>query len=221
MTMLRERALSKGIEVIALPITTSRSVNFSWPTRTNPETIDWVFFTSAQGVTSFFDRLSDLGIRLGQTVRYAVIGRKTAQVLESYGFGSSFEPSESYGRALFEEFAQDAARGGERVIYARAHDVNYDPADLFRELRIDYVPIVCYRTVPRPVSRKLVDQFSGGDYILFTAPSTIAAYHQQFGEPSATPIAIGRSTASAMSEYAWSGFVTMKKAEIDKVTEYL
>jgi len=221
LTTLRERALSKGIEVIALPITVSRPLDFTWPARLQPDAVDWVFFTSAHGVTSFFERLPNLGIGLSHATRFAVIGRKTAQALESYGVNSSFEPSESYGRALFEEFAQDEAKSGERVLYARAQDVNYDPSGLFRELRVDYVPIVCYRTVPRMVSRKLVDQFSDDDYILFTAPSTISAYHQQFGKPSATPIAIGRSTASAMSEHDWSGFVTMRKAEIENVMEYL
>lgn len=221
MTPLRDKAVSKGIEVIALPVTVSRSLAFKWPRALKPESVDWVFFTSANGVTSFFERLSALKIQLGDGTRFAVIGRRTAQTLESFGISPSFEPTESYGQTLFEEFAQNAARGGEKVIYARAQEINYDPHGLFRELRIDYVPIVCYRTVPRLVSRKLVDQFSGDDYILFTAPSAIDAYYQQFGRPTATPIAIGRSTATAMAEHGWSKFVTMKKPDIDMVMEYL
>jgi len=221
LTALRRTAGAKGIDVVALPVTDSRPLPFVWPRSIQPEQIDWVFFTSAFGVTSFFERLTDLRVSLADTTRFAAIGRKTAQALESCGFSASFAPSESYGRIMFEEFAQSEARGGEKVLYARAQEVNYNPARLFRELRIDYVPIVCYRTVPRLISRSLVSQFSGDDYILFTAPSTISAYHQQFGKPTARPIAIGRSTAAAMDEHAWSEFVTMKKAEIDSVMEYL
>ena len=221
LTTLLKRANARGVEIVPLPVTGNNPLDFEWPSQISPNEVDWVIFTSANGVQGFFDGLNKLGLKMENGTRYAAIGNKTSEALGKLGLSASFIPSDAYGSILFEEFADDIAKSNETVIYARGWQVNFDPAELFRSCEIRYVPVVCYETLPRTVEPNIVDSFGVDDYILFTAPSAIRSYHRQFGKPVAKPIAIGRSTAAAMNEHGWFGFVTMKQTDIDNVLEYV
>lgn len=221
LTDLCLRAAGRNVTVVPLPLIASIDELFDWPDNLPVKNVDWVVFTSAQGVTSFFRRVEQLRLSLPDRTKYAVVGAKTARALTDLDRVVDFQPSDSYGQLLFEEFVDFIATPTDTVIYARAAEVNYDPAGLFERKGLTYVPIICYRTVSQTVESGSVAQLTNDDYILFTAPSTVDAYQEQFGKPLARPIAIGRSTAAQMNEYGWSGFITMKNADIDNVLEYL
>ena len=183
LTTLLKRANARGIEIVPLPVTRNNPLEFTWPSQVTPKEVDWVVFTSANGVQSFFDGLKKLKLKIENGTRYAAIGHKTAGALGKQGLTVSFTPSDAYGSILFEEFVDSAARGSETIVYARGWHVNYDPTDLFKSRGIKYIPVVCYETLPQPVEADIVDSFDADDFILFTAPSAIESYHRQFGRP--------------------------------------
>jgi len=221
LTELAQEAAHRGIEVIPLPVIGTRNVPFNWPDDLMPEQVGWAVFSSAFGVSSFFNRLEELGIRLADSTQIAAVGEKTAEALQGCGFRVDHIPSESYGQILFEELAVSVVRPGQTVVYARAADVNFDPAELFAQHGIRYYSVVCYETVPQKVNTDLVQRFSDRDYILFTAPSTVRSYHEQFGPPTAKAIAIGNSTGSEMWKLGWAGFLRLSKPDINLVLEYI
>ncbi|MBK7141714.1 MAG: uroporphyrinogen-III synthase [bacterium] len=214
-------AAAKGIEVVPLPLISVQEIPFDWPEGLEISKIDWVFFSSANGVSAFLHRLDELGLRMPPTTRYAVVGSKTADALALNGLKVGFLPSDSYGELLFEEFAGRELRAGQTLLYARAREVNYDPSKLFAGRPVAYYAICCYETIAQPVTADAVARLTENDFILFTAPSTVDSYAQQYGMPVARPIAIGRSTASQMNQYGWFGFITMKHADITTILEYL
>jgi uroporphyrinogen-III synthase len=189
---LSQRAAERGIEIVPLPV-----------------------------ISSFLNRLHDLNITLHKQTRFAAVGEKTAEVIELFGYAVSLVPSESYGQALFEELAISIAKSGQVVLYARAEDAIFDPSELLADNGIEYHSLICYMTVPRELSKDAVLQFSSNDYILFTAPSTVRSYHQQFGPPRAKAIAIGNSTSTEMWKHGWTGFSFMTKPDINLVLEYV
>lgn len=225
LVMLQEGAADKGVDLISLPVIAIRPIEFEWPEDLDSRQIDWLFFTSGHGVRFFFERIKQLDIELNENIMIGVVGDKTAAALSNYGYAADFSPNEAYGRDLFEEFVEAIIPRGpsdrEAVMYVRGQQTNFDPADLFKEAALNYWPLICYETEPRTVAPELVRQFSATDYILFTAPSAVDSYQDQFGRPLAKPLAIGRTTAAAMNHYGWSGFVTMKKAEVSKVLELM
>jgi uroporphyrinogen-III synthase len=218
---ISQRAAERGIEIIPLPVIATESVPFDWPANLAAEKIDWVAFSSAVAVASFLNRLQELGVALGENTRVAAVGEKTAEAVELFGHSVSFIPSESYGQALFEELAISIAKSGQVVLYARAEDANFDPSELLADNGVTYHSLICYRTVPRVLPKDAVEGFSGSDYILFTAPSTVRSYHQQFGPPQAKAIAIGNSTSTEMWKHGWTGFSFMAKPDINLVLEYV
>ncbi len=218
---LMDKAAIKGIELVSLPIIKTEAVNFDWPVRFETTGKVWIMFTSSNAVNYFFEQLDNLDGSLPDDYSIAAVGKKTAERVKQFGYSVSFIPSDTYGELLFTEFADHVAKAGDLVIFPRGEKVNFEPAEILDNAKIIYIPIVCYKTLKIDVSKEQTGQFKSDDYILFTAPSTVNAYHNQHGQPVAKPIALGRSTASAMNEFGWYGFVTMKKADIDTVLEYL
>lgn len=218
---LRTKAASRGVEVIGLPVTHSEPVPFELPSDLQLESIDWLTFTSARGVTSFFDQLQSQHINLPATIKIAVVGDQTARALKDYRRTADFIPSSTGGKALFDELIEQHLTGGNTVVYPQARDISYEPLYMLRMLRINYVPVVCYQTASQQIVRSQVEQLTKEDYILFTAPSAIDSYQQQVGLPIAKPIAIGPTTAARMSKLGWTGYITMQKPVLDNVLEYL
>jgi uroporphyrinogen-III synthase len=218
---LKSEAASRGVEVIGLPVTQSEPVPFELPSDLQLESIDWLTFTSARGVTCFFDHLKSLNVELPSTTKIAVVGDQTGRALKEYQRTADFVPSTAGGKALFDELIEQHLSGGNTVVYPQAREISYEPLYMLRMLRINYVPVVCYRTTSQQIVRSQVEQLTKEDYILFTAPSAIDSYQQQIGLPIAKPIAIGPTTAARMSKLGWTGYITMQKPVLDNVLEYL
>jgi len=216
---LNDRAKERGIEVVPVPLISIHSMPFEWPTELDGVSPDWVLFSSAAGVSSFLDNLQKLGIRLPSWVRYAAIGEKTADALGAYGLEASYVPTEAYGKVLFREFLEKIVRKKDIVVYARAVDVAFDPAPLFVERGIRYHPLTCYATVNRTIDPALISGFDSKDYLLFTAPSAVRSYQEQFGIPQMKAVAIGNTTSSEMKRQGWSGFTSLPVPDIEKILE--
>ena len=216
---LTQKAATQGIEIQPLPLISFEPVMFDWPPLTRKERVDWVAFTSANGVETFLATVSDQHQQLDPKIKLAVIGSRTESALRVAGYSPDFVSSQAYGETLFRELASGIVHPGYTLVYARPEKVSFDPESLLSEAAIEYIPLVCYRTREQQVDPKLVDGLSGDDYILFTAPSTVYTYHQQFGRPTATPIAIGNTTGSAMRACGWEVTKALPRPHIDSVLE--
>jgi uroporphyrinogen-III synthase len=165
--------------------------------------------------------LSELDLVLGTETRFGVVGARTGQTLRKWEKVAAFQPSESYGQTLFTEFIAHYPDNKQIVMYPRARDVDYDPAQLFFGRGYKYYSVPCYESVERAIDPKLVAQIKRNDAILFTAPSMVRAFQRQFGNPHARLLAIGNSTAAEMERQRWRNFVVLKQADVNSVLEYL
>lgn len=221
LTDLAKRAARKDIEIVALPLLEVRSRAFDWPNDIDLERLGWVFFTSANGVHSFLTRIDAVGCKLPRHTKIAVVGGKTRDALQERGYDASFMPSHPYGRLLFNEFLDKRINRGVSYLYARAKEVDFDPRELFSLRKLDYQEVICYENIEQQVEQKVVSNISNSDLILFTAPSAVRAFHRQFGDPQARPIAIGRTTAAEMTKHHWHNFSILEDADINSVLEYV
>ncbi|MEL6384121.1 MAG: uroporphyrinogen-III synthase [Cyanobacteria bacterium J06626_18] len=70
-------------------------------------TYDWLLLTSANAVTYFMDRLEKVGTLADlETVKLAVVGKKTARVLEQQGLTSDFVPPNFVADSLVAAFPE-------------------------------------------------------------------------------------------------------------------
>ncbi len=220
LTDIIESAKVKGVDVIPLPFLKYEFLDFTWSDKFDHKPPDWILFTSANGVKSFFKKMKKSEVDFSNT-KFGAVGDKTKTALEQYGYQAQVVPVLAYGKSLFEEIAQNHLKEKESVIYVRAKKISFDPKEMFEKYNIDYNAIISYRTIRNELATDSVSSLLEKDAILFTAPSTVKAYQQQFGQPLAKPIAIGDTTATAMTEQNWDNIIIMETPDVNKVLEYI
>ena len=213
-------ASARGIEIVSLPLIKTENLKFKID-ENKMRQVDWLFFSSVNGVHAFFERLRELDIHPRQETKIGAIGMKTAEALAYYGLKVDFVPEEAYGKNLFLEFLKKVVSGKETVMYSRAKKIVFDPECLFRLAGIGYYPVVSYEAREGDISEGVVSSLSETNFILFTAPSTIRSYHKKFGIPIARTIAIGRTTAKEMDLHNWQIFKIMDIPKVDMVLNYI
>jgi uroporphyrinogen III methyltransferase/synthase len=139
---------------------------------------DWLVFTSANGVTAFFDlffKLYDDAREIGGA-RIAAIGPATAQRIREFHLHVDLQPDEFVAESLVREFRKEGGVENLRILIARAEKAR----DLLpRELSALGAIVdegFAYRTVPETrddvgARRRLVEE--GADLITFTSSSTV------------------------------------------------
>jgi uroporphyrinogen III methyltransferase/synthase len=139
---------------------------------------DWVVFTSANGVTAFFElffRIYKDAREIGG-VRIAAIGPATAQRVRDFHLAVDLEPKESVAEAVIKEFEKDGSVENLRILLARAEQArDVLPKELGR-LGAIVDEAIAYRTVPETEDiAGGIARFreEGADLITFASSSSV------------------------------------------------
>ena len=151
--------------------------------------IDWIFFSSRNGVEYFFK----LNPVLPKKVRFGVVGRGSEDTLRKFGHLADFVGESGDIVEVAEEFAKLVV--GETVLFPRAQDSLLTiQKSLGDDTKIVDLPI--YETV-------VVDDIDGttAEVLIFTSPSNVDAYFaENLLDPEQKVIAIGNSTGKKFDE---------------------
>lgn len=171
------------------------------------EAYDWVVFTSARGVESFFARLAERGgdVRQLWRARLAAIGPGTAAALSRRGLRVEVVPAEFRAEGLASALAPRVR--GRRVLLPRAEGARDVLPRVLADAGAAVDDVAAYRAVPPPglperVSR-LLDE-GRVDAVTFTSSSTVRHFARLLG-----PGAVGRIGAARV---ACIGPITAKTA---------
>jgi uroporphyrinogen III methyltransferase/synthase len=149
---------------------------------------DWLVFTSANGVTSFFDiffrRFQDLRDIGG--ARIAAAGPATASKLRELHLQVDLTPEEFTGRKIAEAFKRYQDIENVKMCLLRAEVANADLPDALAEMGAIVDDIAIYKTVPETedpsgACERLLE--SGADWVTFTSSSTVEHFHTRFDLP--------------------------------------
>jgi uroporphyrinogen III methyltransferase/synthase len=139
--------------------------------------VDWVVFTSANGVRAAFQRLEAAGrdARAFGQARVAAIGPATTAALAERGVRADFVPVAFTSDAIASELAP-SIRSGNRVLLLRADIAPPSLADRLASLGAVVENVTAYRTVPDAGGRDEVRQLLRDeriDVVTFTSSSTV------------------------------------------------
>ncbi|WP_442588685.1 hydroxymethylbilane synthase [Pedobacter sp. AW31-3R] len=151
--------------------------------------VDWIFFSSRNGVEYFFK----LNPVLPKDVKFGVVGRGSEDALRKFGHLADYVGESGDIPEVAEEFA-DLVKG-EVVLFPRAQDSLLSiQKSLTEETKIIDLPI--YETV----IEEDVDH-TYADVLIFTSPSNVDAYFaDNLLDPGQQVIAIGSSTGKKFDE---------------------
>jgi uroporphyrinogen III methyltransferase/synthase len=138
---------------------------------------DWLVFTSANGVSFFFERLyeKDKDVRVLKDVSTAAIGPATAKRLRDFGLNSDIIPETYQAESIVEVFKQEPMNG-KRVLLPRAKEARpVLPVEL-RKMGAIVDEVAAYQTEQaRENVDMLVKCLEEGsiDVLTFTSSSTV------------------------------------------------
>lgn len=169
---------------------------------------EWIFFTSAHGVTCFFETYGSR--HYFPKIKFATVGHKTEVALKKYGYEATFIPSTYNAQVMSEEFF---------AYYPNANHILLIRGNISRKLlvneltkkEIDFDTLVVYDTSAfLSMKAMLLHVLTAEqvDYLTFTSPSTVRAFmemvqgHPQLSDFLQMPaVCIGTTTEKAAIEY--------------------
>jgi uroporphyrinogen III methyltransferase/synthase len=149
---------------------------------------DWLVFTSANGVTAFFEiffrRFQDLRDIGG--ARIAAVGPATAAKLRELHLQVDLTPEEFTGKKIAAAFAKFESIENLKMCLLRAEVANPDLPKALEEAGAIVDDIAIYKTVaetgdPAGAGRRLLE--GGADWVTFTSSSTVEHFHARFDLP--------------------------------------
>jgi uroporphyrinogen III methyltransferase/synthase len=149
---------------------------------------DWLVFTSANGVTAFFDlffkRFHDLRDLGG--ARIAAVGPATAARLRELHLQVDLTPEAATAQKLAGAFEKYQSVENVKMCLLRAEVANRELPEALEELGAIVDDIAVYKTVAETEDRAGVGERlleSGADWVTFTSASTVEHFHARFDLP--------------------------------------
>ncbi|HLX96662.1 MAG TPA: uroporphyrinogen-III C-methyltransferase [Verrucomicrobiae bacterium] len=149
---------------------------------------EWLVFTSANGVTAFFElffkRFQDLRDLGG--ARIAAVGPATAAKLRELHLQVDLTPEAATAQKLAEAFEKYQSVENVKMCLLRAEVANRELPEALMELGAIVDDIAVYKTVAETEDRagmgeRLLE--SGADWVTFTSASTVEHFHARFDLP--------------------------------------
>lgn len=163
-----------------------------------------IIFTSAVGVSAYFDKLSQMGldsrVLWGKTV--AVVGSQTEAELLKYGIKADFLPSVFDGKHLANELiASGKIKKGDKAVLYRAKIGTEEITDILKKNGLEFLDVPVYETTYVEHSGPL----PSFDYVAFTSASTVTGFVNSFKSKinysHIRAICIGEATAKVAANY--------------------
>jgi uroporphyrinogen III methyltransferase/synthase len=156
------------------------------------ESVNWLFFTSPNGVRFFFERLKVLqfDIRLLKGVKIGVIGPATAQALEKFHLRPDLIP-EKYQAEYLLDALSFLPWDNQKVLIPRAEEARDILPEGLRRMGAGVSVVTAYRTVPALEDTGIVlDKLIRGEVngLTFTSSSTVIHFLALFRREEIIPL---------------------------------
>jgi uroporphyrinogen-III synthase len=151
--------------------------------------VDWLIFTSTNGVKMMLQRLAtlDYPVALLQKARIATIGPATAAALERVGLHADLVPTQFVGEGLVKALHADSeANGkslvGQRIVFVRAAEGRHVLVDELKQEGAEVLLATAYQTLPVEQDdvrgQEIADLLRRRelDFITFTSSSTVTYF---------------------------------------------
>lgn len=191
-----------GFEPLSVPLLEIRFLlqsELEWTSWWAGRDMDWLIFTSQNGVEAFFRHLPST-FQLPTSFHFAAVGRKTAQALEKWGVSVSFQPSRFDADAFVEQWEEQQPSGSRVMCILGNRARAVIPASLQR-IGYDVTVEHLYEThISRQGQNELVEVVDSLYGVAFTSPSTVQAFTEIIKSPPSHLVfgAIGPITERAL-----------------------
>ncbi|WP_456273854.1 uroporphyrinogen-III synthase [Bacillus sp. AK031] len=192
---------------------------------------EWIFFTSKNGVIFFFEKLKEKNISIeGSRLKFAAVGKKTCETLESFGVKADFVPKTYTGADFAEEFA-DVMNNVSSVLISKGNLAKATISAYFKEKNIHCDEWITYETYfPQDSSERLAAFLTARKSVIltFTSPSTVRRFMNIITNngllekvKKLTVACIGPVTMKAAEQYGLTVEVVPEKFTVEDMIDQL
>ncbi len=169
---------------------------------------NWIVFTSANGIYAFMHNLKEQGMDVRNLFgcKIAVVGEKTAAVLEKFSLSADFIPKVHTAESLFEELKTEVEEDAE-ITYFGAKDSAVLPGNV--------KPVVAYENEPVDVA-EITESY---DFVCFTSASGVRRLLPFLKDSSANMISIGPSCSKALQSFEIRNFEESEEASYEGMVQ--
>lgn len=191
--------------------------------------IEWIFFTSVNGVNSFFELVQQT--EQLEACQFAAVGTKTAQALESKGYTAQFIPTTFNAETMADEFAKQYGVQGKLLLVRGNRSRDVLPKKFTQKgYSIELVEV--YETIHHTEAKAELNHVllhEQIDLLTFTSPSTIDSFCQivdpAFHFQKVPAVCIGTTTAKRAEKAGFDSIIMPESFTIEgmvnEMGEYL
>lgn len=198
-TILQERLQAEGIESIAIPPITTKTIAIQ-PGYRIPTKVSWIVFTSPQSVKVFHMILLKNNVIIDKQIKLAAIGKATAdKVLVHFGrieMSGDGNDGRTFGSELLKHIKNE-----DYILWPCAAKTAEGFEAILREAGVNMAAFPIYKTMARPCSIITAEVESGGPYtaIVYYSPSGVESLLEAVPALKTLPsVAIGNTTRQAL-----------------------
>jgi uroporphyrinogen III methyltransferase / synthase len=226
-SVLARRLRELGAQVVQAPAIRIRQISDPTLQPLDLSPYDLICFTSPNGVSALFERLSKLApprdARALAGARVAAIGPGTARALAEHGIAADVVPERFVAESLVEALADIPVN---HALIARARDARDVLPDALRARGAEVDVLALYETVAEPLSKGELAAAREADYITFTSSSTVRFFLEAAGGnanlSSATRVvSIGPVTSDTLRGHGIEPHVEAQRHDIDGLVQAL
>lgn len=185
----------------------------------------WLIFTSANGVRCFFQHVKE---PLNRDINIAAVGKKTAQIIKSYGYEVDFIPSTYNADVMMDEFFELYPSANNFLVIRGNISRSVIPEQLAKRKR-SYMLLEVYETIPFIENKQLLIEVlttNKVDFLSFTSPSAVRAFveltkeHAQFKQFLTIPaVCIGTTTEKEAKRQAFQTTIVPDTFTVEHMVE--
>ncbi|MHC4604306.1 MAG: uroporphyrinogen-III C-methyltransferase, partial [Planctomycetota bacterium] len=172
------------IEFATIEIKPLTQANQFLQTLTKLSEFDWIIFTSANGVSIFFESLQSVqkDARVFGSAKIAAIGSETARRLNEFGIKADFVPTAFTGKELGKQLIAFVNLQGKNILLLRSQLASKELAELLVQAKAKVNDTAIYTIVPEKsefkwLKEKIADRAI--DWLTFASPSSVNAFFEQ------------------------------------------
>ncbi len=179
------------------------------------DSYDWIVFTSSNGVEVFFDTIRDrdLDLRALSALKFACIGKGTADKLREHGFHADFIPERFTAKDLGAALAAAVSKD-DRILILRATNGSPELSEELTAAGMTFEDRKVYDTENAvfeygETTSDVTLKLSESDYLVFASAGGVKAFFASSDIPEGcTPVCIGKLTADELKKHTNCSYLT-------------
>lgn len=186
----------------------------------------WIAFTSANAVKLFFKKLSELKIdfRNLYSIKFAVIGEGTAEILSDFGFYADYIPKEFSAEALANGISTILDEN-DFMLLPRALKSSKVFNEILEQKNKHFDDIVIYDVIGVLDNERMISQITGIDYLIFASSSGVEEFFKHIKEKHRNSlnnikiVSIGDITEKTLKKYGCNNLIIADKYSVDGIVD--